>query len=206
MASTDELHVTVNSTGGHAALIDNKNNPIFIATKLINKLADYFEQKHSGDCLFSIGYFEAKGSTNVVPATVKLKGTFRSLDEDIREKSHRKMLKISNSLIKGKTCIDFNIIKGYPCLINDPFLTKKNISLAEKYLGKNNVVDLPIRMTAEDFSYFTQLVPSCFYRLGTANKKRNILSGLHTSTFDIDEESLKIGMGLMAFLAVKNIS
>ena len=82
----------------------------------------------------------------------------------------------------------------------------KGIKLAKKYLGEENVILLPIRMTAEDFSYYTKEVPSCFYRLGTANKEKGIIHGLHTSSFDIDENSLEIGMGLMAFLATSESS
>lgn len=100
--------------------------------------------------------------------------------------------------------IDFDIRKGYPCLVNHEALTKKSISFAKEYMGTENVIDLPIRMTAEDFSYYSQQVPSCFYRLGTANKSKGITHGLHTSRFNIDESSLKWGMGLMAYLAIKN--
>ena len=74
----------------------------------------------------------------------------------------------------------------------------------KSFLGKENVIDLPIRMTAEDFSYFANSVPSCFYRLGTGNKDKGITHGLHTSKFNIDEESLKIGMGLISYLAISS--
>jgi len=98
--------------------------------------------------------------------------------------------------------IELDIKHGYPALYNDEEFTKKQISSAREYLGKENVIDLPIRMTAEDFSYFANAVPSCFYRLGTGNRKKGIVHGLHTSRFDIDEESLKIGMGMIAYLAI----
>ena len=107
-------------------------------------------------------------------------------------------------LTRFETEIDLEIRKGYPALHNDKEFTKKQIYNAKKYLGQENVVDLPIRMTAEDFSYFSNALPSCFYRLGTGNKKRGIIHGLHTSKFDIDEKSLKIGMGIMAYLAINS--
>jgi amidohydrolase len=115
------------------------------------------------------------------------------------------MLTISNAIAQAYNLeIDFDIRKGYPCLVNDEALTKKSIAFAKQYLGEDNVIDLPIRMTAEDFSYYSHEVPSTFYRLGTANKSKGITHGLHTSRFNIDEKSLKIGMGLMAYLAIKN--
>jgi metal-dependent amidase/aminoacylase/carboxypeptidase family protein len=100
--------------------------------------------------------------------------------------------------------IDFEIRKGYPCLINDEKVTEKSIAFAKEYMGEDNVIDLPIRMTAEDFAYYSQIIPACFYRLGTANTEKGITGGLHTSNFNIDEDALKIGMGLMAYLAIKN--
>ena len=117
------------------------------------------------------------------------------------------MLNVAEELAKKyHTEIDFEIRKGYPFLENDIPLTEKAIEFAKKYLGEENVTLLPIRMTAEDFSYYTKEVPSCFYRLGTANKEKGIIHGLHTSSFDIDETSLEIGMGLMAFLAARGFS
>ena len=83
-------------------------------------------------------------------------------------------------------------------------LTNQASDYAKEFLGYSNVVDLSIRMTAEDFSYYSREVPSCFYRLGTGNVNAGIVNGLHTSRFDIDEEALKVGMGLMAYLAIKN--
>jgi len=98
--------------------------------------------------------------------------------------------------------IDLEIRNGYPALNNNDELTKKIISKAKEYMGEKNVIDLPIRMTAEDFSYFANEIPSCFYRLGTGNKSKGLIHGLHTSKFNIDENALRIGTGLMAYLAV----
>ena len=154
---------------------------------------------------FAIGYVNASGSTNVIPNNVNLMGTFRALDENFRIKSHNNIKKIVNEICeKYNAEIDLEIRKGYPALHNDKEFTKKQIYNAKKYLGQENVVELPIRMTAEDFSYYGYHVPSCFYRLGTANASKGITHGLHTSHFNIDESALKIGMGLMAYLAIKS--
>ena len=207
MASTDELHITINGKGGHAALPEKNKNPIKVASKLISDLYDYFDKEKETPSVFSIGFIEGNGSTNVVPNKVKMMGTLRAMDENWRENAHDKMLNIAEKLSKKYNIeIDFEILKGYPFLENDIQLTNKAIKLAKKYLGEENVTLLPIRMTAEDFSYYTREVPSCFYRLGTANKEKGIIHGLHTSGFDIDEKSLEIGMGLMAFLATSESS
>ena len=205
MASTDELHICVKGIGGHAALPHKYNSPILAAAKLITELDEYFQKDRNRPSVLAIGFIEGLGSTNVIPEQVKLKGTLRAMDESFRVLAHDKILAISNAIAQAHNIeIDFDIRKGYPCLVNDESLTKKSIAFAKQYLGEGNVIDLPIRMTAEDFSYYSHEVPSTFYRLGTANKSKGITHGLHTSRFNIDEQSLKIGMGLMAYLAIKN--
>ncbi|MBC8511123.1 MAG: amidohydrolase [Cryomorphaceae bacterium] len=205
MASTDELHITIKGKGGHAALPEKYNSPLLAAAKLITALDEYSKKEKDRPCVLAIGFIEGLGSTNVIPEQVKLKGTLRAMDEDFRMKTHEKMLAIANTIAEMYSLIiDFDIRKGYPCLVNHEALTQKSISFAKEYMGIENVIDLPIRMTAEDFSYYSQQVPSCFYRLGTANKSKGITHGLHTSRFNIDESSLKSGMGLMAYLAIKN--
>ena len=205
MASTDELHITIKGKGGHAALPHKYNSPLLAAAKLITELDEYFQKYRDRPSVLAIGFIEGLGSTNVIPEQVKLKGTLRAMDEGFRVLSHDKILAISNAIAQAYNIeIDFDIRKGYPCLVNDESLTKKSIAFAKQYLGSENVIDLPIRMTAEDFAYYSHQVPSCFYRLGTRNEQKGIVHGLHTSRFNIDEQSLKIGMGLMAYLAIKN--
>jgi len=205
MASTDELHITIKGKGGHAALPEKYNSPLLSAAKLITALDEFSNKEKDRPCVLAIGFIEGLGSTNVIPVQVKLKGTLRAMDEDFRIKAHEKMLVIANTIAETYSLtIDFDIRKGYPCLVNDEALTKKSIVFAKEYMGAENVIDLPARMTAEDFSYYSHQVPSCFYRLGTANKSKGIIHGLHTSRFNIDESSLKVGMGLMAYLAIKN--
>ena len=205
MASTDELHITIKGKGGHAALPENYNSPLLAAAKLITDLDEFSKKEKDRACVLAIGFIEALGSTNVIPEQVKLKGTLRAMDEDFRVNIHEKMLVIANAIAETyNLTIDFDIRKGYPCLVNDEAVTEKSIVFAKEYMGAENVIDLPIRMTAEDFSYYSHQVPSSFYRLGTANKSKGIIHGLHTSRFNIDESSLKVGMGLMAYLAIKN--
>jgi len=205
MASTDELHITIKGKGGHAALPEKYNSPLLAAAKLITALDEYSMKEKDRPCVLAIGFIEGLGSTNVIPEQVKLKGTLRAMDEDFRMKTHEEMLAIANTIAETYSLIiDFDIRNGYPCLVNDKEVTNKSIFFAKEYMGAENVIDLPIRMTAEDFSYYSHQVPSCFYRLGTANNSKGIIHGLHTSRFNIDESSLKVGMGLMAYLAIKN--
>ena len=201
MASTDEIYISVIGKGGHAAIPATYNNPLIASSELILSLDAFFSKQE--DSIFALGYVNGQGSTNVIPNEVELMGTFRALNENFRKKSHIDINNIVNDIArKYNLKIDLEIRKGYPSLHNDKDFTKNNILKAKEYLGDDNVIDLPIRMTAEDFSYFANERPSCFYRLGTGNKEKGITHGLHTSKFDIDENSLKIGMGMMAFLAI----
>ncbi|MDB9895400.1 M20 family metallopeptidase [Flavobacteriales bacterium] len=205
MASTDEIYINVIGKGGHAALPQNYNNPLLPTSDLILTLNKVFLNRNHKNSIFALGYVYAKGSTNVIPDNVNLKGTFRALTEDHRDIAHQEMRDVVEKIEKKYNVkIDLDIRKGYPALFNDEKITKKHILNAKKYLGTENVVELPVRMTAEDFSYFANKVPSCFYRIGVGNPSAKYNYGLHTSKFNIEESSLKIGMGLMAYLTISS--
>lgn len=205
MASADEIGITVMGSGGHAALPETYNNPILASAKLITSLESHFLPYRNIPAVFAIGFVKANGHCNVIPDQVELRGTFRTIDEEFRILAHSHMQEIAKKIaIEYALEVDFNIYKGYPSLYNDENLTNQAIVYAREYMGNEHVVDLSLRMTAEDFAYYGNKVPSCFYRLGTANMAESTRYGLHTSRFDIDEEALKIGMGLMAYLAIRS--
>ncbi|MBC7696119.1 MAG: amidohydrolase [Burkholderiales bacterium] len=215
MASTDELHITINGKGGHAAMAADYINPLVVAAHIITEVEKQFpfiidtegvarNVQNNIPTVIAFGKIEGKGATNVIPETVYLAGTFRTMDEIWRKEVKQKITNIITFLSdKYHVKVDINILDGYPYLVNDNFVTQHCKESAIEYLGKENVEDLPLRMTAEDFAYITQQVPSCFYRLGTGNKTKGIISGVHTSTFDIDEKALEISTGLMAWMAFK---
>lgn len=214
MASTDEIHITITGKGGHAAMAGEYNNPLVVAAHIITEIEKQFpfsideegvarNTENNIPTVIAFGKIEGKGATNVIPESVYLAGTFRTMDEAWRKTVKEKIKQIINSVAKSyKVNADINIMDGYPFLINDPIVTQQCKQAAIEYLGKENVEDLPLRMTAEDFAYITQQVPSCFYRLGTGNKAKGITSGVHTSTFDIDEQALELSTGLMAWIVI----
>jgi amidohydrolase len=210
MASTDELYLTIKGKGGHAAMPADYNNPLMIASEVLLELKKKFEPYMNGKgetpTVIAFGKIEGKGATNVIPETVSIEGTFRTMNEKWRAEAHEMIRKTVEEVCKkNKAGGIVEIRNGYPFLVNDEALTEKCRTAAQEYLGKENVEELPLRMTAEDFAYFSQVLPVCFYRLGTGNVKKGITSGVHTPTFDIDEEALKIGSGLMAWLAMKEL-
>jgi amidohydrolase len=209
MASTDELYFNVIGKGGHAAMPNDYNNPIFIAGEIIKQLHSYFMENKKIDVptVIAFGKFIANGATNIIPDNVRIEGTFRTMNEAWRKEAHIKITEIATTVAKqmqGKCEVE--IRKGYPFLSNNEDLTENAINAAKEYLGEENVIELDLRMTAEDFAFYSQEIPACFYRLGTANFEKGITAGVHTPQFDIDEKALETGMGLMAFLALKQLS
>ena len=209
MASTDELYLTIKGKGGHGAMPETFIDPVLISAHLLVALQQIVSRVANPKIpsVLSFGRVEALGATNIIPNEVKIQGTFRTLDEAWRAKAHEKMRLIAQGIVEGMGGqLDFEIRKGYPFLKNEPALTARSVEAARAYLGAENVLDLDIWMAAEDFAFFSQEVDGCFYRLGTRNEARGITSGVHTSTFDIEEEALEIGAGLMAWLAVSELA
>ncbi len=213
MASTDELYVTVTGKGGHAAMPNDYCNPLLIASKLLIAIAEQFmseaAQSSNGGIptVIAFGKIEGKGATNVIPETVTLEGTFRTMNEVWRENVHQQLRTLITKIAteNGGTAL-LEIKHGYPFLVNDEATTVRAKQAAIYYLGNEQVEDLPLRMTAEDFAFISQKVPSCFYRLGTGNKAKGITAGVHTPNFDIDEHALVTGVGLMAWLALNELN
>lgn len=208
MASTDELYVKVIGKGGHAALPHTVIDPILITSHIIVALQQIVSRSSKPDMpsVLSFGKVIAEGATNIIPDEVNLAGTFRTFDESWRSEAHEKMIKMASSVAEsmGGSC-EFEVRKGYPYLVNDEVVTAQTKKSAIAYLGKENVVDLELRMTAEDFAYYSQIMPGCFYRLGTATPGMQT-SGLHTSTFNPDERAIEQGMGLMSWLAIEQLN
>lgn len=206
MASADEIYITVKGKGGHAALPHTCIDPVLISSHLITALQQLVSRRARADIptVLTIGKVEAQGATNIIPDKVYMEGTMRTLDEDWRYRMHDEITRLTENLCKSMGAeVDLEIRKGYPCLINNEELTQWAKSKAIELLGADKVHDLPVRMTAEDFAYFAQEVPACFYRLGTSNRARNIGAPLHTSKFNVDEDALVIGTALMSSFAAK---
>lgn len=210
MASADEIYVTVKGRGGHGAMPQDCIDPVVVTAQIIVALQQVVS-RYADPAVPSVLTFgkinSTGGATNVIPNEVKMAGTFRTMNEKWRAEAHKRMKKIAESIAKGYgAACEFHIMKGYPVLFNHEELTRRTKQWAIEFLGKDKVVDLPLRMTAEDFAYYSQVMPACFYRLGTGNPERGITSPIHTDTFDIDEAALETGMGMMAWLAIKELS
>ncbi|NLR93201.1 MULTISPECIES: M20 metallopeptidase family protein [Flammeovirga] len=208
MASADEIYFTVKGQGGHAAMPEKNIDPVVITSHIIVALQQIVSRYAAPKIpsVLSFGDVRAIGATNVIPNEVKVQGTFRTMNEEWRAEAHERITKIATGIAEGMGgSVEMDIHKGYPFLVNEPELTRRNKKAAIEYLGEENVVDLDIWLAAEDFSYYSQEMDACFYRLGTRNEAKGITSSVHTPTFDIDEDALEIGVGLMAWLAVNEL-
>lgn len=205
MASADEIYITVKAKGGHAAAPHLTADPILVASELVVNLQQLISRMNDplNPSVLSITSFQGGHTTNVIPSEVKLMGTFRAMNETWRFKAHGLIKNIcETTAAMSGAAIDVNIDVGYPFLLNNPDLTAKAKERANEFAGEENVEETEIRMGAEDFAFYSHLIPACFFRLGVRNLEKDITSGVHTSTFNVDEKAIENGMGIMAWLAV----
>ncbi|MEZ4923637.1 MAG: amidohydrolase [Crocinitomicaceae bacterium] len=197
MASTDEIFITVHGKGGHGAMPHQNIDPIYISAQLITSLQQIVSRKcpPTIPCVLSFGRIEGLGATNVIPDKVELQGTFRTMNEEWRKKAHELIRKESQGLVEsmdGKVDVDIKV--GYPYLENNSEITAKAKNKAIEVLGNDKVIDLELRMTAEDFAYYSQVVPATFIRVGTRNEEKGFVNPVHNAHFDIDENALQYGI------------
>lgn len=208
MASSDEIYLKVIGKGGHGAAPELAIDPIVIASHIIIALQQIISRNASPKqpTVLTFGRIIGEGATNIIPNEVNIAGTFRALNEEWRKNGLEKINKMAQSIAEGMggKC-EVTISHGYPYLENNPELTRRIRQAAEAYVGKENVVDIDLTLGSEDFAYYSHVVPASFYRLGTRNDSKGITSYVHTPTFDIDEDALKIGPGLMAWMAVNEL-
>lgn len=209
MASTDEIYITIEGKGGHAALPHQAVDPIAIAAQVITGLQQVISRKGNPviPSVLTFGKIEAGFATNVIPDKLELWGTFRTMNEEWRAKAHRYITEFTE-----KTCEAYgakaivNIPKGHASLYNDPAVTAQAESWAKAFLGDANVKELDIRMAGEDFSFYTQHMPGCFFRIGTNRNNEEFTASVHNARFNIDEEALKTGVGTMAWIALNALA
>ncbi len=205
MASADEIYITVRGKGGHASTPQLTVDTVLVASHIVVALQQVISRNKNpfSPSVLTISSFQGGYTTNVIPSEVKLMGTFRSIDETWRFQAHKLIHRICKGIAQGMGAeIDVVVDVGYPVVNNDEKLYLVARKMAEDFVGRENVEETEVRMGAEDFGYYTQEIPGCFYRLGVMNASKGITSGVHTPTFDIDESAIEKGMGMMAWFAV----
>lgn len=205
MASTDELYWTVKGRGGHGATPHLSVDPILIASHIVVALQQLVSRNASPmmPTTLSFGKFNANGRTNIIPDEVKMEGIIRTFDEQWRLDCHERIRRMSEGIAEsmGGSC-DLFIDYGYPYVFNDDACTQRVHDNAEAYLGADKVQWLDMRMTAEDFAFFAQKIPACYFRVGVHIPGTPFFN-LHRPNLIIDERSLEIAAGLMAYNAAQ---
>lgn len=200
MASCDELYFTIHGKGGHGATPHQCIDPITIGAELVLNLQTIISRRRDPKIpsVLSIGHFEALGATNVIPSKAILKGTFRTMNEEWRAQALELIEKQARAIVEGNgAMLELEISKGYPFLENDEGLTARLKAKAIDLLGEDKAEDLPIRLASEDFSYYAQEIPACFFRIGVRNEEKGMVFGVHHPRFDADPDAMKIGIQLM---------
>ncbi|MEN8204226.1 MAG: M20 family metallopeptidase [Bacteroidota bacterium] len=206
MASSDEIYITMRGKGGHGALPRHINDPVLMAAHVLITLQQEINRKSPSNIptVLSFGKVVANGAVNVIPNQVELEGTFRTMNEPWRKEAHQLIEQVTSGIASsmGGNC-EVEIRKGYPVLHNHEKITLESKSKAVELLGPDQVEDLEIRMTAEDFAWFAQSIPALMYRLGIKEKGSDRVFPLHTSGFRVDESALKTGISLLSYLSIE---
>jgi len=205
MASADEIYITVKGKGGHAAAPHLTVDTILVASQIVVSLQQIISRNNDPftPSVLSICSFQGGNSTNVIPGEVKLMGTFRSMDENWRYKAHALIEKQVREIAGAfGAAVEIKIDVGYPAVHNDAGVTNEAIKLAEEFAGRGNIEETELRMGAEDFGFYAQKIPACFFRLGVRNEQKGIVHNVHTPNFNIDEAALETGAGIMAWLGI----
>jgi amidohydrolase len=203
MASADELYITIKGKGGHAAAPHLTVDTILVASHLVVALQQIISRNRNplSPSVLSITSVQGGHTTNVIPSEVKLMGTFRAMDEEWRFRAHELIRRQATELVHSMGAeIDLHIDVGYPMVYNNEALDRLARNEAREYLGADRVLETEVRMGAEDFGFYTRLIPGCFYRLGVMNVEKGITAGVHTPKFNIDEDAIEVGIGMMAWL------
>ena len=207
MASSDELYLKIIGKGGHGATPDLNIDPVLIASHIVVAIQQVVSRmaKPTIPTVVSFGRFIANGHVNIIPDEANLAGILRTFDEEWRAEALKKITKLAETIAEsmGAKC-EVTIVNGFPVVDNDEELTKNCMQFSREFLGKRKVEDLEMRMTAEDFAYYGQKVPSTFFRIGTKTRGKEV-TNLHNALFDIDEDALYHGMGNLVFVAYRTL-
>ena len=204
MASTDELYWTIKGRGGHGATPHMAIDPIVVASHVVVALQQVVSRNASPlmPTVLSFGKMVGEGRTNIIPDEVKMEGIIRTFDPEWRLEAHNRIRKISEGVAEsmGAEC-DLFIDYGYPPVVNNDDCTQMTHDNAVAYLGEANVDWLDMRMTAEDFAFYAQKIPACYFRVGIHVPGTEV-TNLHRPNLLVNEDSIEVASGFEAYNAI----
>jgi amidohydrolase len=191
MAATDEFQITIEGSGGHAAMPHNTVDPVVVAAQLILALQTIVSRNIDPmrEALLSVTMIEAGTAFNIIPRTVKLTGTVRTLDEGVRTFMEERVRTITNGIVAtfGATA-SIHYRNGYPVTMNAPVPTEFAAGIARSISGATSV-EADGTMGGEDFSYMLQARPGAYILLGNGDSTE-----LHSDTYDFNDEIIPVGV------------
>lgn len=204
-ASSDMFDIVIRGKMSHAAMPHKGVDSIVVAAECVSALQtiksrriDTFEP-----IIVTIGTIHGGNRRNIISEDVKMEGTVRTLSEEMRSKVRELMDKTLAGITAAHgASYEVKFVEGTRVVYNDPELVEGTVPVMRRVLGETNVITAPQRMGAEDFSYFQEVIPGFYYRLGTGNPAKGITAEAHTPDFDVDEESLVVGAKVMANVLV----
>jgi amidohydrolase len=200
MAAADRFYVTIKGKGGHGAHPDLTVDPIAVGAQIVTALQTIVAREIDPvkPAVCTVGALIAGEAPNVIPDTAIMRGTLRSFDPEVREHLGEAVGRVVRGIATAMRAeVDYDYAQGYPATVNEPEMTRLVMDVAAGVVGAENVIEAPQMMGAEDFSYFLEQKPGCFYFVGSANEERGLKWGHHHPRFDIDEESMANGMEVM---------
>lgn len=204
LASTDELYWTIKGRGGHGATPHMAIDPIVVASHVVVALQQVVSRNASPlmPTVLSFGKMVGEGRTNIIPDEVKMEGIIRTFDPEWRLEAHNRIRKISEGVAEsmGAEC-DLFIDYGYPPVVNNDDCTQTTHDNAVAYLGEENVDWLDMRMTAEDFAFYAQKIPACYFRVGIHVPGTEV-TNLHRPNLLVNEDSIEVASGFEAYNAI----
>lgn len=209
MAAADRFDILIKGKGGHGAQPNLTVDPIAVGAQIVSALQTIVAREVNPvhEAVVTVGAFLAGDASNVIPDTAVMRGTLRSFDPAVRELLGRRVGEIAAGIGAAMRAeVVYTYLPGYPATINDPEQTAMVREVAESILGVENVIEGDLQMGAEDFSYFLQRKPGCFFFTGTRDEENGISWGHHHPKFDVAEDGMAIGMEVMATTVLRALN
>lgn len=204
-AASDMFDVVLRGGGGHGAYPHTTVDVLYAACQCISTLQSVVARNVAplDSAVLTVGSLHAGAVRNVIPTRAKFSGTIRSLSPAARAVANDRFREITEGVCRALGAeVDIATRAGYPMLHNDPAMTDLFRAAAYDAIGDENVLVGTPSLGVEDFAYFAERRPACFFNLGVRNEARGIVHPLHAECFDIDESALPIGTALLAAAAV----
>ncbi|MBA3712342.1 MAG: amidohydrolase [Pyrinomonadaceae bacterium] len=201
MASADRFTATIRGKQSHGAQPHNGIDSVVVAAECVLALQHIRSRRIDPmePLVISVGIIQGGTRSNILAGEVKLEGTMRTLSEEVRERAKALMKEtLANTTATYGASFDLQFQENAAVTFNDPPLVAETLPIMRQVLGEKKVLARPPQMVAEDFSYFQRVIPGFFYYLGVGNRAKGITAMLHTAEYDVDEESLVIGVNLMS--------